>query len=105
MVILCGSFMGFMERELLGRKSPLFGRRTAQIHLRPFGHLEAAQFHPGWSVTDQAMAYFVCGGIPQYLEYFDTRRSVAQNIERQVLNPTAPLWSEPDFLLREELRG
>src|SRR5689334_16055817 len=30
MLILCGSFVGFMEREVLGRKSPLFGRRTAQ---------------------------------------------------------------------------
>jgi AAA+ ATPase superfamily predicted ATPase len=37
MLIVCGSYMGFMEREVLGRESPLFGRRTAQIQLRPFG--------------------------------------------------------------------
>jgi hypothetical protein len=37
MLIACGSYMGFMEREVLGRESPLFGRRTAQIQLRPFG--------------------------------------------------------------------
>ena len=36
-LVLCGSFVGFMEREVLGHKSPLFGRRTAQIHLQPFG--------------------------------------------------------------------
>src|SRR5688572_18665207 len=40
MLILCGSFVGFMEREVLGRKSPLFGRRTAQIHLQPFDYRE-----------------------------------------------------------------
>lgn len=34
-LILCGSYIGFMEREVLGKKSPLFGRRTAQILLRP----------------------------------------------------------------------
>jgi hypothetical protein len=27
-VILCGSFVSFMEREILGQKSPLYGRRT-----------------------------------------------------------------------------
>ena len=38
-LILCGSFIGFMEREFLGKKSPLFCRRTAQFLLRPFNHL------------------------------------------------------------------
>lgn len=33
LLILCGSYVGFMEREVLGRESPLFGRRTAQIRL------------------------------------------------------------------------
>jgi len=41
LLILCGSYVGFMEREVLGRESPLFGRRTAQILLRPFGYREA----------------------------------------------------------------
>src|SRR6202011_826321 len=27
-LILCGSYIGFMEREVLGKKSPLYGRRT-----------------------------------------------------------------------------
>lgn len=104
MLILCGSYIGFMERELLGRKSPLFGRRTAQIHLRPFSYHEAALFHPSLSTADRAAVYFVCGGIPQYLAYFDAHRSVEQNIEQQLLAPASSLWSEADFLLREELR-
>ncbi|MEK7675519.1 MAG: ATP-binding protein [Verrucomicrobiota bacterium] len=54
LLILCGSYIGFMEREVLGRRSPLFGRRTAQILLRPFSHLEAARFHPRLSTVDQA---------------------------------------------------
>lgn len=32
-IILAGSNEGFMESEVLGRKSPLYGRRTAQIRL------------------------------------------------------------------------
>jgi uncharacterized protein len=104
MLILCGSYLGFMEREVLGKKSPLFGRRTAQIFLRPFGYREAAQFHPGWSAVDHAQAYFVCGGLPAYLECFDRARSIEQNLAANFFRENGPLAREPDFLLHEELR-
>lgn len=104
MLILCGSYIGFMEREVLGRKSPLFGRRTAQIHLKPFGYREAALFHRGYSLTDRAKAYFICGGIPLYLRFFSDARSIEANIAEQLLTEYAPLHREGDFLLREELR-
>lgn len=103
-LVLCGSYLGFMEREVLGRASPLFGRRTAQIHLQPFGHQEAAAFHPGWSVVDQARAYFLVGGVPQYLLSLDGTRSIDANIRESVLSEYSPLFHEPTFLLREELR-
>ncbi len=105
MLILCGSFVGFMEREVLGRKSPLFGRRTAQIHLQPFDHREAALFHPSWSLASRARAYFVCGGVPMYLKAFSPHRSVESNIADNLLSEFSPMFREPEFLLREELRG
>ena len=104
MLLLCGSYIGFMEREVLGRNSPLFGRRTAQIFLQPFHHGEAAQFQPAYSPADRARAYFICGGIPLYLNWFDDDLSLEQNIVRNLLDEFAPMHREPDFLLREELR-
>ena len=104
LLVLCGSYLGFMEREVLGSKSPLFGRRTAQIHLQPFGYREAARFHPRWSLEDQARAYFLVGGLPQYLLCLDDSRSIAVNIREHLLAEFAPLFHEPLFLLREELR-
>lgn len=103
-LLLCGSYLGFMEREVLGRSSPLFGRRTAQIHLQPFDYQEAAQFHPRWSRIDQARAYFLVGGLPQYLLCLDDGRSIDSNIRENLLDEFAPLFHEPAFLLREELR-
>lgn len=91
MLILCGSYLGFMEREVLGKKSPLFGRRTAQLLLRPFGFRESAAFHPGWSHADHAQAYFVCGGLPAYLECFDRDRSIEQNLAAN-FSARAPRW-------------
>jgi AAA+ ATPase superfamily predicted ATPase len=104
MLILCGSLVGFMERRVLGRKSPLFGRRTAQIFLKPFGYQEAALFHPAYSLPDRARAYFICGGVPLYLQCFNSGRSIERNIADNLLSEFAPLYHEPDFLLREELR-
>lgn len=103
-LVLCGSFVGFIEKEILGRRSPLFGRRTAQLFLRPFGFREAGGFHPGYSLPDKARAYFICGGIPFYLKLFSDKESILINIFSQLLNEFAPLYREPDFLLREELR-
>ena len=103
-LILCGSFIGFMEREVLGNKSPLFGRRTGQIHLRPFPFWEAAAFHPNESAPNLARIFFICGGVPQYLKRFAPRFSVEESIRREILDEFSPLSREPDFLLREELR-
>ncbi len=104
MLILCGSYLGFMEREVLGRRSPLFGRRTAQIRLQPFNLRDARLLHPSWSLADVARARFICGGVPLYLRMFQPERSIRQNVERAVLDDFAPLRHEADFLLREELR-
>lgn len=104
LLILCGSYLGFMEREVLGKKSPLFGRRTGQILLRPFGYQEAALFHPRYSVMDQARTHFICGGMPYYLKAFAPSRSVEQNIAVTLFDEMGVLFREPDFLLREELR-
>jgi len=104
MVILCGSFIGFMEREVLGRKSPLFGRRAAQIFLQPFGYTQAGEFHPTWSMEDRAKAYFVCGGVPFYHLFFDATRPFTSQLQHLFFESASPLYREADFLLREEFR-
>jgi AAA+ ATPase superfamily predicted ATPase len=93
-----------MEREVLCKQSPLFGRRTAQIKLQPFGYQEAALFHPSYSLVDRARTYFICGGIPQYLRCFSPDQSIDMNITSALLDPIGPLFQEPEFLLREQLR-
>jgi AAA+ ATPase superfamily predicted ATPase len=102
-LILCGSYMGFMEREVLGQKSPLFGRRTRVIQLRPLGAAQARLLHPGMGIEDAARTYFICGGVPAYERVFSDKKSVAQNIAEAFFG-SGPLANEPAFLLREELR-
>lgn len=44
------------------------------------------------------------GGIPQYLQLWNERQSLAANIKRLFLNPMSPLFEEPSNLLNQELR-
>ncbi|MEM9379177.1 MAG: ATP-binding protein [Planctomycetota bacterium] len=103
MLVLCGSQVSFMEKEVLAERSPLFGRRTGQRRLEPLRPPETLDFFPNWSVRDRVMAYAVVGGMPAYLRRFDDARSVLENIATEVLRPEGYLFDEVQFLLRSEL--
>jgi hypothetical protein len=103
MLVLCGSQVSFMEKEVLAERSPLFGRRTGQRRLEPLEPEEALTFFDGWPVKQRVLAYAILGGMPAYLRRFDTGRSLRENLLREVLRPEGYLFDEVQFLLRSEL--
>lgn len=103
-MVLCGSNQGFMESNVLGKKSPLHGRRSAQIKLEPFDYLDALHMLGDVSNGD-AFKYYACvGGIPYYLAQIDADLSFDENIRHLFFSPEGYLFSEPSMLLRQELR-
>lgn len=102
--ILSGSSISIMENEVLGVRSPLYGRRTGQWKLQPLKYEDVSPMLPGYSREDLARAYMIVGGIPAYLEKFDSERSVWQNVSERILRKGEFLYDEPEFLLRVELR-
>ena len=60
-LILCGSSMSFMENQVLGKESPLYGRRTGQFKIEPLDYKETAVFHPNLSAEDQSLVYGITG--------------------------------------------
>lgn len=103
-LILCGSSMSFMENEVLGYKSPLFGRRTAQLHLKPFSFYESCAMMKDIENEDKVLYYAILGGIPQYLEKIDQTRTVRDNIIDMFLKTSSYMYEEPQMLLKQELR-
>lgn len=103
-LILCGSSVSFMKGEVLSKKSPLYGRTTAQYELKSFDYLDSAKFFPNYSNVNKLIAYGILGGIPSYLEAFNSSASIEKNIETQILHDGAFLKEEPQFFLRQELR-
>ena len=103
-LILCGSSVSFMLNDVMGYKSPLYGRITRNIEVLPFDYYESSEFFPDYSDEDKARAYGFLGGVPRYLEAIDPACSLRDNIKNAILADGAFLNDEPQTLLRMELR-
>ncbi len=103
-VILCGSSMSFMEKNVLSEKSPLFGRRTLQMKIEPMTYLDAAKFHPELSAETNALIYGITGGIPHYINKLDVQNGIKDALLNNLLAPYSYLYEEPENLLKQELR-
>jgi AAA+ ATPase superfamily predicted ATPase len=104
-LVLCGSYIGMMETEVLGYQAPLYGRRTHSILLEPLDLSSTAQFFPAYSAEQQFLAWAVLGGMPYYLRTFSDQQDIFTNIHQHILDAkNAELFNEPRLLLMEELR-
>jgi AAA+ ATPase superfamily predicted ATPase len=104
MLILCGSYVGMMEKAVLGYQAPLYGRRTGQYLLEPLGFHDARRFFADYDLADQVRAYAVLGGTPAYLNAASASQTLLDNIGQRVLARGTFLYDEARFLLQQELR-
>lgn len=105
MLILCGSSISMMEDEVLSAKSPLYGRRTAQMDIHPFDYLVSSKFVPDYTPEDKAVCYGITGGIPKYLSMIDPGKSLDENIEKLFFDDSGFFYEEPENLLQQEFRN
>lgn len=103
-LILCGSSMSFMEKQVLGYQSPLYGRRTAQFKIMPFDYKDTGKWFPDYSFEEKALMYGITGGIPLYLEQFSPSLPIRENLLGSLFDKNALLFEEPSNLLKQELR-
>lgn len=67
-------------RRSIERKSPLFGRRTAQLQVKPFSYREAADFVSSYTPAEKAVCYGITGGVAKYLSLLRDTKSLDENI-------------------------
>lgn len=103
-LILCGSSLSFMEEQVLGYKSPLYGRRTSQYKILPFTFFETCCFFNAFSYEERALIYGVTSGIPLYVSLFDETKSLKQNIIEIFLQTKGYLYEEPSNFIKQECR-
>lgn len=104
LLIVCGSATSWIINNLLGDRGGFYNRITRQIHLFPFTLKECEDLYRlnGIQMTRQQVieSYMVFGGIPYYLNCFDKRLSLAQNIDELLFKENGQLYYEYDMLLK-----
>ncbi len=103
-LILCGSSMSFMENQVLGYESPLYGRRTAQYKIGALTYKEIKAFNPNLSAEEQALLYGITGGIPHYINKLNVKESIDTALLENLFSTSGYLFEEPENLLKQELR-
>lgn len=103
MLVICGSLISMMWKHALSYNAPLFGRRTAQLHIHPFRYEHVFPFLKEKNEIEKLEFYGLCGGIPRYLLEMHPSKSLMQNIREQILDRNKMLFSEPRFILNDEL--
>lgn len=104
MVILCGSLINMMETQTLNYNSPLYGRRTGQIKLKQIPYKNYREFFEK-EIEEKNLIekYAVTGGVPKYIENFNTSKNIYSEIKENILNKQGYLYEEPIFLLQNEV--
>ena len=102
---VCGSATTWMVDKLIGDKGGLYGRISRSIYLAPFSLNETKQYLntvKKMKYGDQQVldAYMIFGGIPYYLDMFDSELPLSVNIDNLLFAENAPLRNEYDFLFR-----
>ena len=103
-LILCGSSMSFMEYQVLGYESPLYGRRTAQFKIEPLTYKETAAFNTQLDVEQNSIIYGITGGIPHYINKLHVQKNLDEAVLENIFDRTSYLFEEPENLLKQELR-
>lgn len=103
-LVLVGSSISVMENKVLSGSAPLYGRRTATIDLTPLSIAAAREFFPEYDPETAITAWSIFGGTPFYLQTIDSEKELGANIQETILSEQGILYTEPEFLLRTELR-
>ena len=101
-LILLGSNLSFMRRQIRDDQSPLYGRFDAIMEVLPFTFPEIRELFPCFE--DAVEVFAQTGGVAQYVMYFKDYPTVRKASEALLFNRTGRLFLEAPNLLMQELR-
>lgn len=103
-LILMGSSIGMMEKEVLLYRAPLYGRRTASLEISDMRFKALKGFFPKKKFYELVGIYSVFGTVPAYIEKINPHEDIFSNIKTLIFDTSTFLYNEVEFILREELR-
>lgn len=104
-LVLTGSLIGMMARQVVSYQAPLYGRATSQIRLRPLPYAAVVELFPERTAVERVTIYGITGGIPAYLELFTRADDFTTALQEHGLDSGSILLSDPPVILYEQLQN
>ena len=102
-IVLTGSLAGMIQRHVLDYQAPLYGRATGSLRLGPLSFGSLAELLPRYRPEQRVAVYAITGGVPAYVELFDDRLSLTENLKQRIITPINTMLGDAVFLLHEQL--
>jgi AAA+ ATPase superfamily predicted ATPase len=102
-LVLTGSTLSVMSHHVLDASAPLYGRHSWAFELKPLLIYDLPAFLPNYTPAQLVEVYAVLGGMPGYIQQFDDRRPVLDNIARQIVSVGGGLFGTARLTMLEEL--
>lgn len=103
-LVLVGSSISMMEEATLLGNSPLYGRFTEKLDLRPLDFTATQEFLPDeYTPEERIFTWGIFGGVPYYLDGIDFDADLGTVLTSALLSQTGYLHNEPEYVLRTEL--
>jgi len=99
-LVLLGSSVSMIGSNVLGHQSPLYGRKTSSIKLKPIKFLDLKEFFPKKSAEEIIEIYGFSDGIPYYLIRLDS--DFWEFLEKELSEEKGFLKDEVNFLMKTE---
>ena len=101
-IILLGSSLSFMKKQIGDREAPLYGRFNKILELMPFSFDNVRTLFP--SFEDAVAVYARTGGVAHYVMQYSKYSSIAEADADLFFQPHGSLFQEADNLLMQEVR-
>jgi len=102
-LIVLGSSVSIIGSKVLSYKSPVYGRRTASLKLKPVSFFDLHEFFPDSSAEELLEIYGFADGIPQYLVKIED--SFWHWLDRELKEEKSFIRDEVDFLMKYEFEN
>lgn len=102
-LVICGSSVSAMVRELNDGGRPLFQRFPVQMQVSPLEYKYARQFHPGLPEEERIRMYAIASGIPLYHELMSGYRDAESAIKGLFMGKVPALRAEARSVLEIEV--
>ena len=104
MILLCHSSLAWAHKDMATCLGDAMAKVDEVMKLDDMSFLDVVRAFPEYSVAQCVETYGIIGGVPDYLNRWNGKKSIKENICNNILRPHGYLFSEAEDFIGSELR-